>query len=116
MALSRGCWFLDHIVARLGACICRCLSPSCALSCNTLSWAPDAVTPISFVFETLGGSLAGVGSLACSLFSPVPWLAVVAGRLAVRVTRATRAGIRERVEVSIVTNSCNQLAVHSIGR
>jgi hypothetical protein len=103
IALSLGCWLLDHIFDRLGACSCRCLSPSSALSCSTPSWAPNAVTPISLVFETLGGSFGGVGSLACSLFSPVPIRAVVAGRLAVRVSRAARAGIRERDEDSIMT-------------
>lgn len=107
MALSLGCWLLDHIFDRLGACSCRCLSPSTALSCNTPSWAPNAVTPFSLVFETLGGSFGGVGSFACSLFSPVPGLAVVAGRFAMRVSRAASAGIRERLEVSIMHAAIN---------
>jgi hypothetical protein len=39
--------------------------------------------------------------LACSRFSPVPWLAVVAGRRATRANRAASAGIRDRVDASI---------------
>lgn len=60
------------------------------------------MTPTSLVFETFGGSFGGVGSLACSRFSPVPALAVVAGRSEVRASRAARAGIRERAEDSIM--------------
>jgi hypothetical protein len=43
--------------------------------------------------------------LACSRFSPVPWQAVAAERRAMCANRAASAGIRERVDASIVLTS-----------
>lgn len=72
MATSRDCWFLLQTPALFGACICLCVSAASVVSCRVPSLLPAAVTPSSFVFETFGVSLRGVGSLACSRFSPVP--------------------------------------------
>lgn len=72
MASSRGIWLLDHGFSLFGACICLCCSATCANSCTGASRLPIASVGVSFVLETLGVSFLGVGSLACSKFSPVP--------------------------------------------
>jgi hypothetical protein len=45
---------------------------------------------------------------ALRLREVVPWLAVLGGRLAMRASRAAKAGIRERVDASIVLASCHR--------
>ena len=47
-------------------------SPASCTSCSGASRFPMASTSSSFVLDTLGVSFRGVGSLACSKFSPVP--------------------------------------------
>jgi hypothetical protein len=58
------------MVDRLGACICRRLSPSSGSSCKGASRAPPASSSTAFDSETVGGAGFGDGSLAWSLTSP----------------------------------------------
>lgn len=72
MASSRGIWLFDQTPFLFGAWSCRCFSASSTDSCNGASDAPKDVTAVSFVSDTLGVNLRGLGSLAWLKFSPVP--------------------------------------------
>lgn len=76
IANSRGIWFRDQTVARLGACIVRLFSASEAYSCRGLSPTPMLSMATSFVLDTLGLTEGGFGSFACSCVCPLvcPWL------------------------------------------
>ena len=93
IATSLGCWLRDQTPRRLGACATLISSPFSADSTNLPSAAPCFITGTSFVFDTLGTSFAGVGSLACILFSEARrGVEVERGRIVELVTlRAARA-------------------------
>ena len=113
--MSLDCWFLLHGFVLFGACITLCFSASDTSSLKGSSRFPIAVVGVSLVCDTFCVCFLGVGSLACSRFSPVPgpWLrklvALVNGRgelLNERLAKRLDAALSVGTRLAILSRMC----------